>query len=86
MLADVFNTYYASIAEYEFMSDGLDSLTLDEAVKKHKDHGSIHLIRNRVSLTDEFSFSFITPDVFSKYVGKLQNSKAVGHDGLKASF
>ena len=85
-VADVFNTYDASIAEYEFMSDGLDSLTLDEAVQKHKDHGSIHLIRNRVCLTDEFSFSFITPDVFSKYVGKLQNSKAVGHGGLKASF
>ena len=85
-VADVFNTYYASIAEYEFMSDGLDSLTLDEAVQKHKDHRSIHLIRNRVSVTDEFPFSFITPDLFSKYVSKLQNSKAVGHDGLKASF
>ena len=68
------------------MSDGLDSLTLDEAVQKHKDHRSIHLILNRVSLTDEFSFNFITPDVFSKYVSKLQNSKAVGHDSLKASF
>ena len=68
------------------MSDGLDSLTLDEAVQKHKYNESIHLIRNRVNFTDEFSFSFITPDIYSKYVSKLQNSKAVGHDGLKASF
>ena len=35
-VADVFNTYYASIAEYEFISDGLDSLTLDQAVRNTK--------------------------------------------------
>ena len=33
-VAEVFNTYYASIAEYESMPDGLDNLTFDSAVKK----------------------------------------------------
>ena len=85
-VAEVFNTYYASIAEYESMPDGLDNLTFDSAVNKHQNHESIYLIRDQVSGINEFSFHVITPAVLSRYVNKLQNSKAVGHDGLKSIY
>ena len=61
--------------------DGLDNLTFDSAVNKHQNHESIYLIRDQVSGTNEFIFHVITPTVLSRYVNKLQNSKAVGHDG-----
>ena len=60
-VAEVFNTYYASIAEYESMPDGLDNLTFDSAVNKHQNHESIYLIRDQVSGTNEFFFHVITP-------------------------
>ena len=61
------------------MPGGFVSLTLDEAIQKHKDHESIRLIRNRVIFTtgttpakshpafDTASFNFTTPS-------KLQRS------------
>ena len=85
-VADVFNTYYASIAEYDSVPDGLDRLTFSDAIAKHKNHESIILIRNRVSFVYEFTFQVISPGTLSKYVNKLQNNKAVCHDGLKATF
>ena len=85
-VAEVFNTYYASIAAYESTPDGLDSLSFDSAVTKHQSHDSIYLIRDKVSVTNEFFFHVITPTVLSRYINKLQNSKAVGHDGLKSIY
>ena len=85
-VADVFNTYYAPIAEYDSVPDGLDRLTFSDAIAKHKNHESIILIRNRISFVYEFTVQVITPETFSKYINKLQNNKAVGHDGLKATF
>ena len=82
-VAEVFNTYYASIAAYESTPDGLDSLSFDSAVTKHQSHDSIYLIRDKVSVTNEFFVHVITPTVLSRYINKLQNSKAVGHDGLQ---
>ena len=74
-VAEVFNTYYASIAAYESTPDGLDSLSFDSAVTKHQSHDSIYLIRDKVSVTNEFFSHVITPTVLSR--NKLQNSKAV---------
>ena len=85
-VGDVFNTYYASIAEYDSVPDGLDRLTFSDAIAKHKNHESIILIHNRISFVYEFTFQVISPETFSKYINKLQNNKAVGHDGLKATF
>ena len=84
-VADVFNKYYASIAEYDSVPDGLDRLTFSDAIAKHKNHESIILIRNRIVFVYEFTFQVISPETFSKYINKLQNNKAVGHDGLKAT-
>ena len=35
-VADVFNTYYASIAEYDSAPDGLDRISFSDAIAKHK--------------------------------------------------
>ena len=45
-VADIFNMYYESIAEYKFQSDGLDKLDFDEAIMKHASHTSISLIKH----------------------------------------
>ena len=80
-MAGVFDTHYASIAEYD-----LDRLTFSDAIAKYKNHESILLIRNTISFVYEYTFQVIFPETFSKYINKLQNNKAVGHDGLKATF
>ena len=85
-VAEVFNTYYASVVEYESTPEGLDNLTFDSAVNKHRNHESVFLIRDQVSVTNEFIFKAITPAVLSRYVNKLQNSKSVVHDGLKSIY
>ena len=84
--ADIFNTYYASIAEYESESDSIDNLAFSELIEKHYTHESIDLIRSKISFTCAFIFNFTSPEIFAKYIDKLQSNKAVGYDGLKASF
>ena len=58
-VAEVFITYYASIAEFESMPDGTDSFTLDNEIKKHTYRESAHLIRNRVTFINEFVLGVI---------------------------
>ena len=85
-MADIFNAYYASIAEYESESDSIDNLAFSEMIEKHQTHESIVLIRSKISFVCEFNFNIISPEIFAKYIDKLQNNKAVGYDGLKATF
>ena len=59
-VADIFNMYYESIAEYKFQSDGLDNLDFDDAIAKHASHTSISLIKQFISRNYEFSFSPIS--------------------------
>ena len=47
-VADISNMYYASIAEYQFQSDGLDNLNFAEAITKHASHTSISLIKQSI--------------------------------------
>ena len=81
-VADIFNTYYASIAEYEYESDSIDNLAFSEMIEKHQTHESIVVIRSKISFACEFNFNITSPE----YIDKLQNNKAVGYDGLKATF
>ena len=83
-VADIFNMYYASIAEYKHQSDGLDNLDFDNAIDKHASHTSISLIKQSISGNYEFSFSPISAQ--SKYISLLKSNKAVGHDGLHTVF
>ena len=85
-VADIFNMFYESIAEYKFQSDGLDNLDFDEAIMKHASHTSISLIKQSISRNYEFSFSPISVQSMSKYISLLKSNKAVGHDGLHAAF
>ena len=71
---------------YDPVPDGLDRLRFIDVIAKHKTHKIINLIDNRISFTYEFTFKVIFPDIFGDYVNKLQNDKAIGHDGLKATF
>ena len=82
-VADVFNAY---IADYDSAPDGPDRFTFIDAVVKHRNHESIISICNKISITHEFTFQGISPEIFAKYISKLQNNKAVGHDGLKATL
>ena len=85
-VANIFNTYYASIAEYDSESDSMDNLSYSDMIEKHQTHESIVLIRSKISFAREFHFSTISPEIFAKYIYKLQNNKAVAYDGLKATF
>ena len=55
-------------------------------IEKHQTHESIVLIRSKISFACEFNFNITSPEIFAKYIDKLQNNKAVGYDGLKATF
>ena len=85
-VADIFNMYYASIAEYKHQSDGLDNLDFDNAIDKHASHTSISLIKQCISGNYGFSFSPISAESMSKYMSLLKSNKAVGHDCLHAVF
>ena len=86
-VADIFDMYYESIAEYEFQSDGPDNLDFDELIAKHASHTSISLIiKQCISRNYEFSFSPISVQSMSKYISLLKSNKAVGHDSLHAAF
>ena len=85
-VADIFNMYYVSIAEYKHQNDGLDHLDFDNAIDKHASYTSISLIKQTISENYEFSFSPISAQSMSKYISLLKSNKAVGHDGLHAVF
>ena len=85
-VADIFNVYHASIAEYKHQSDGLDNLDFDNAMDKHASHTSISLIKQSISGNYEFSFSPISAQSITKYISLLKSNKAVGHGGLHAVF
>ena len=78
--------YYASIAEYQFKSYGLDNLNFADAITKHASHTSISLIKHSISGNYEFSFSPTSVQSMSKYISSLNSNKAVWHDGLHAAF
>ena len=70
-VADIFNMYNASIAAYQFQSDGLDNLNFADnvaSITKHASHTSISLIKHSISGNYEFSFSPISVQSMSKYI------------------
>ena len=85
-VAEIFNQYYASIAEYKNGSDGLDTISFHQAVSKHASHKSIKLIKSHVMIQFEFHFTPIFPETLHAYIHDIKSKKAVGHDGLSISF
>ena len=85
-VAALFNTYYASIAEYPGISDGLDSMSLSDAIDKHAFHRSITNITGHIAVGEVFNFKFVSPECILFYISKLNVKKATGHDGLSPSL
>ena len=65
-MADLCNTYYASIADYDSESDSTDNLAFSEMIEKHQTHESIVLIRSKISFTREFHFNITSSEMFTK--------------------
>ena len=61
-------------------------LDYDLAVEKHSNHSCINTIANVVDTPSPFYFSYITTEVFNKYINRLNCKKATGHDGIHARF
>ena len=85
-IAEIFDTYYASLAEYPGVSDGLDYLNFNQAIEKHTSHTSIMNINANIKIGNRFFFKNVYPEDISKYISKLHTKKSVGHDGLSAAF
>ena len=64
----------------------MDNLSDSDMIEKHQTHESIVLIHSKISFACEFHFSTTSPEIFAKYIDKLLNNKAVGHNSLKATF
>ena len=85
-VADVFNRYFSSVANYDGVPDGVDNLIFREAIEKHNSHDGIRLIKAKIPPTTEFDFKCISEDKVFKYIKQLEGNKAVGHDGLSSKF
>ena len=77
IVADIFNMYYKSIAEYKFQDDVLHNLDFDNAIVKHASQTSISFIKQSISVNYEFSFSPILVQSMSKYILLLKSNKGV---------
>ena len=85
-IANIFNAYYKSIAQYRDVSDGLEMASLPEVIARHSDHPSIGLICKNVSCPSNFSFCTIDPSNVLKCINKLMSNKTPGYDGLHTKF
>ena len=85
-VANIFNMYYSAIAAYSGIPDGLDCLTLEDAVLKHALHESITLIKQHTDPCQNFQFRTVSYDTFQTYVDQLKSDKTAGFDGLQAKF
>ena len=83
-VANIFNMYYQSIANYDGMSDSLCELELDEILDKHVSHSSIKLIKHHAIVTEDFDFDLLTEDKMMKYINNLNHKKAPGYDGFQS--
>ena len=63
---DVYDTYHATITEYEFVTCCLDSFSVCDMVEKHRTHESIVSICTKITFTHEFHFYNIYPYIFAK--------------------
>ena len=85
-VAEIFNLYYAAIAEYRTDPDGLNNTSFGEIILKHILHDSIQLIKCHVSISSEFHFTPISPDTLYQYIRGIPSNRAPGHDGLSIKF
>ena len=85
-VAEIFNRYYSSLAQYKQAYDGLDTTDFVEIIDKHSSHSSVELIKNNITSGGVLDFSAVSVDISHKYIHSLDANKAIGHDGLNAKF
>ena len=85
-VAEIFNMYYSSLAQYDQEYDGLDTTDFAGLIDKHSSHSSVELIKKNMSSGKLFDFSVVSVEIFHKYIDNLDAKKAIGHDGLNAKF
>ena len=83
-VAEIFNMYYSSLAQYKHEYDGLDTTDLVEIIDKHSFHSSVD--QNSITSGRVFEFSVVPVEISDKYINSLDANKATGHDGLNAKF
>ena len=85
-VAEIFNMYYSSLAQYDQEYDGLDTTDFAGLIDKHSSHSSVELIKKNMSSGILFDFSVVSVEIFHKYIDNLDAKKAIGHDCLNAKF
>ena len=86
-IAEIFNKFYASVATYDIMNDGLDDKHLSQVLDLHKCHESVKNIQTQMlSRPDRFSFSVLQTDTMLKYINNLETGKSAGHDHIHTKF
>ena len=85
-VANVFNVYYKSIAEYKETSDSLSGLSLEDVISKHEYHPSIKSIVNHKTNSDTFDFECVSEIRMKKYIENLNSTKSPGYDRLKSKL
>ena len=85
-VAEIFNMYYSSLAQYKHEYDGLDTIDFVEIIDKHSSHSGVELIKNNITSGRVFDFSVVSVDIFHNYINSLDANKAIDHDGLNAKF
>lgn len=89
MVADIFNTYFSSVAMYNNGIDDVEKVSFSTIIKKHETHDSIksiklHMIRN--ATVWQFNFQLVTVKDIRDCLNEISQSKSVGHDGLQLKF
>ena len=58
------------------ISSDNDAVTIRKPVEKYQNHPSIKVIREKIDITNNFSFDLINPECISKIKNNLDKSKA----------
>ena len=85
-VAEVYSMYYSSLAQYDQEYDGLNTADFAGLLDKNSSHSSVELIKKNMSSGRLFDFSVVSVEIFHKYIDNLDAKKAIGHDGLNATF
>ena len=83
-VANIFNMYYESIAEYVDTPDSLSNSTVDNVISKHSSHPSIISIKRHNVSTQSFEFESISESMMKKHIDNLSSAKAPGYDKLQS--
>ena len=89
-VAEIFNMYYSSLAQYHQEHDGLDTTDFAVLIDKHSSHSSVEFIKKNMSSGKLFDFSVVSVEIFTNmiYICYWQPCcwEAIGYDGLNAKF